>query len=377
MKKALLWILGILVALVLAVLCIWGGEIRTVSSIESVDGNPYLYQMEYKAAYDLDDVISKDVDTNAELLDYVVGRIGKGLPLKIKSAQVADEDGELATINCTSFQAAKAEGDGFRFCRNYDFFKNPTMVTVSRPKKGYASIAASDMSHFGYSLEKLPDSFLASLSCLASIYAPVDGMNEKGLCTSIMALPKQAAQQDTERHNVGTTIIMRLWLDRCATVQEALDLLETVDVCHDAAVGSGYHYMVADANGDCAVVEFDKDDGWKTMIVRKAPDARYMLVTNHLLSEKYYTTEPDPSVGNPHSKSWWRYETAGAYLSGHNGTLTLDEAQECLAQVHWKDLVWDNGTVEDTQFSNVYDQTALTLDLRNWNAYGDTKHFKL
>ena len=241
MKKALFWILGILIALVLAVLCIWGGEIRTVSSIESVDGNPYLYQMEYKAAYDLDDVISKDVDTNAELLDYVVGRIGKGLPLKIKSAQVADEDGELATINCTSFQAAKAEGDGFRFCRNYDFFKNPTMVTVSRPKKGYASIAASDMSHFGYSLEKLPDSFLASLSCLASIYAPVDGMNEKGLCTSIMALPKQAAQQDTERHNVGTTIIMRLWLDRCATVQEALDLLETVDVCHDAAVGSGYH----------------------------------------------------------------------------------------------------------------------------------------
>ena len=377
MKKALFWILGILIALVLAVLCIWGGEIRTVSSIESVDGNPYLYQMEYKAAYDLDDVISKDVDTNAELLDYVVGRIGKGLPLKIKSAQVADEDGELATINCTSFQAAKAEGDGFRFCRNYDFFKNPTMVTVSRPKKGYASIAASDMSHFGYSLEKLPDSFLASLSCLASIYAPVDGMNEKGLCTSIMALPKQAAQQDTERHNVGTTIIMRLWLDRCATVQEALDLLETVDVCHDAAVGSGYHYMVADANGDCAVVEFDKDDGWKTMVVRKEAGAPYMLVTNHLLSEKYYTTEPDPSVGNPHSKSWWRYETAGAYLSGHNGTLTLDEAQECLAQVHWKDLVWDNGTVEDTQFSNVYDQTALTLDLRNWNAYGDTKHFAL
>ena len=107
MKKALLWILGILVALVLAVLCIWGGELRTVSSLESVDGNPYLYQMEYKAAYDLDDVISKDVDTNAELLDYVVGRIGKGLPLKIKSAQVADEDGELATFNCTSFQAAR------------------------------------------------------------------------------------------------------------------------------------------------------------------------------------------------------------------------------------------------------------------------------
>ena len=377
MKKVLLWILGILLALILAVLCIWAGEIRTVSSVESVDGNPYLYQMEYKAQYDLDDVISKEVDTNAELLDYVTGRIGKGIPIKIKSAQVADENGELGTFNCTSFQAAKAEGDGFRFGRNYDYFKNPTIVTVSHPRKGYASIAVSDMSHFGYSLEKLPDSFIRSLSCLASIYAPVDGMNEKGLCTSIMALPKQAAQQDTERPNVGTTIIMRLWLDRCATVDEALDLLEKVDVCHDAAVGSGYHYMVCDANGDAAVVEFDKDDGWKTMIVRKEEGANSMLVTNHLLSGKYYTTEPDPAVGNPHSKSWWRYETAGAYLAEHNGILTLEQAQECLALVHWKDLVWDTGTVEDTQYSNVYDQTALTLDLRNWNAYEVTEHFAL
>ncbi len=377
MKKALLWILGIIVALAAAVACIWGGEIATLRSVRSVGGNQYLYRMEYKASYDLDDLVSKDIDENAELLDYVIGRVGKGIPLKLKSAQVADEDGEMATINCTSFQAAKAGGEGFWFGRNYDYFKNPTMVTVSRPKKGYASIAVSDMSHFGYSLEKLPTSLKTKVSCLASVYAPVDGINEKGLCTSIMALPKQASQQDTPKHDVGTTIIMRLWLDRCATVSEALALLETVDVRHDAAVGSGYHYMVADAGGDCAVVEFDKEDGWKTMTVRKDPEAKYMLVTNHLLSEKYYTTEPDPAVGNPHSRSWWRYATASEFLAGRDGTLSFDEAQECLALVHWKDLVWENGTVEDTQFSNVYDQKDITLSLRNWNDYGKTCRFSL
>ena len=233
------------------------------------------------------------------------------------------------------------------------------------------------MSHFGYGLKKLPESFIKKASCLAAIYAPVDGINEKGLCTSIMALPKQASQQDTDKHDVGTSIIMRLWLDRCATVQEAIDLASTVDIRHDATVGSGYHYMVADANGDCAVIEFDKEDGWKTMIVRKDPSQNYMLVTNHLLSPKYYTTEPDPAVGNPHSKSWWRYETAGNYLEEHRGILTLEEAQECLALVHWKDLLWDTGTVEDTQFSNVYDQQRITLDLRNWNDYDNTVHFEL
>ena len=377
MKKALLWIVGILAALCIAIGLIWGGEIATVRSIESVEGNQYLYRMEYKAAYDLDDVIANDIDENAELLDYIVKRIGKGIPIKMKSSQVADENGELGTFNCTSFQAVKADGNGFWFGRNYDYFKNPTMVTISHPKDGYASIACSDMSHFGYSLEKLPVSLGAKLNCMASIYAPVDGINEKGLCTSIMALPKQASQQDTPKHDVGTTIIMRLWLDRCATVQEALDLLETVDVRHDAAVGSGYHYMLADANGDCAVVEFDLYDGWKTLITKKEEGAKYYLVTNHLLNEKYLTAEPDPTFGNPHSKSWWRYETAGAYLREHGGILTFDEAQECLSQVHWKDLVWDNGTVEDTQYSNVYDQKDITLALRNWNDYGTTCRFGL
>ena len=377
MKKALLWIIGILAVLLLAVRFIWGGEITSLRSVTSVNGNPYLYRMEYKLAYDLDEIIRMEIDENAELLDYVVGRIGKGLPIKMKSAQVADEEGNLGTINCTSFQARKADGEGYFFGRNYDYFKNPTLVTVSHPKNGYASIACSDMSHFGYSLEKLPTSFLKQLSCLAAIYAPVDGMNEKGLCTSIMALPKQASRQETEKPDVGTTLIMRLWLDRCATVEEALALLETVDVRHDATVGSGYHYMIADALGNSAVVEFDPNDGWKTLVTRKPEGQNWMHVTNHLLHEKYYSTEPDPALGNPHSKSWWRYETCGAYLSAHNGILTLEEAQECLALVHWKDLVWENGTVEDTQYSNVYDQKAITLDLRNWNDYDTTCHFGL
>ena len=377
MKKVLLKILGILAILVIGVLFIWRGEIATLRTVKSVGGNKYLYQMEYKAKYDLDQVIEKDIDTNSELLDYIIGRIGKGIPIKMKSAQVADENGEMDTFNCTSFQAVKAGEDGFWFGRNYDYFKNPTMVTVSRPKNGYASIAVSDMSHFGYNLEKLPEKALQKLSCMAAVYAPVDGINEAGLCTSIMALPKQASQQDTPAHDVGTTIIMRLWLDRCATVQEALDLAKTVDIRHDATVGSGYHYMIADATGDAAVLEFDKENGWKSMVVRKSSDKNYMLVTNHLLSDRYYTTEPDPAVGNPHSKSWWRYETVTDYLEQRNGVLSLDEVQECLALVHWKDLLWETGTVEDTQFSNVYDQKAITLDLRNWNDYDTTVHFEL
>jgi hypothetical protein len=377
MKKILFKVIGILAIICLTIATIWHGEIATIRSLKAVEGNEYLYKMDYKASYDLDDVISKDIDSNAELLQYIVGKIGKGIPIKMKSAQVADENGELATFSCTSFQAGKSDGNGFWYGRNYDYYKNPTMVTISRPKKGYSSIAVSDMSHFGYSLEKLPTSLKDKVSSLAAIYAPLDGVNEKGLCTSIMAVPKMAAQQESGKHKVGTTIIMRLWLDRCATVQEALDLAASLDIRHDAVVGSGYHYMIADANGDCAVLEFDREDGWKSMVVRKGADDKYMLVTNHLLSEKYYSAEPDISVGNIHSKSWWRYETVDNYLNERNGTLTLDEAMEILGMVHWKDLLWETGTVEDTQYTCVYDQANLTLDLRNWNDYDKVLHFEL
>ncbi len=377
MKKILKILLIILLLLILGITLVWQGEIRTLATVKQVGDNPYLYTMTYQAKYDLDDIIEKDVDTNAELLQYVISRVGKGLPLKISSSQVADENGELKTFSCTSFQAAQADGDGYWYGRNYDYYKNPTMVTISHPAEGYASIGVSDMSHIGYGLDKLPAKFLSRINCLAAIYAPVDGINEKGLCTSIMALPHQASQQDTPRHDVGTTMIMRLWLDRCATVEEALALLETVDVRHDAAVGSGYHYMVADATGDCAVIEFDKDDDWKTIVLRKQRDTTCMLVTNHLLNPKHYTTEPDIAVGNPHSYSWDRYAKAGQYLRDHGGILSFEQAQECLSLVHWVDLPIPGDQVEDTQYSNVYDQQNLTLSLRNWNDYGTTHTFNL
>ena len=136
MKKFIKILLILVLVLLLAVTLLWQGEIRTLATVSRVGDNPYLYTMEYKASYDLDEVIEKDVDTNAELLDYVISRIGKGLPIKIKSSQVADENGELQTFNCTSFQAKQADGDGYWYGRNYDYYKNPTMVTISHPEKG-------------------------------------------------------------------------------------------------------------------------------------------------------------------------------------------------------------------------------------------------
>lgn len=368
MKKKL-YIIAAAAAALLLTSC---GDIKSLSNLHQVGDDEYLYAMEYCGKYDLDEVIEADIDGNAKLLSYVAGKITRGLYKPDLSKK------KEAEVNCTSFQAAKADGEGFWYGRNYDMFKNPTLVVTNRPKNAYASITTCDLSHLGFGLEKKPDRLKNKLFCLAAVYAPMDGINEKGLCTSIMALPKQAARQDSGKHKVGTSIIMRLWLDRCATVQEALDLLATVDICHDQDAGSGYHYMVADASGDCAVVEFDLEDGWKTSIIRKEEGANAMHVTNHLLTPKYDDGTQNSRFGNPHSKSWMRYGKVADYLAERDGKLTLEEAQECLANVHWKDFLWDDGTfVEDTQWSNVYDQSAITLSLRHWNNYDETINFAL
>lgn len=376
MKKLFKTFFLIVVAAVVAAAFLWGREAVSISSVRQVADNEYLYEMDYTARYDLDELLSADIDGNKDLVNYVVGKLAKGLPVKLDSGKDDPVSDPLAE-HCTSFQARNVDG-GWIYGRNYDFFKSPTLVLHSNPKDGYASLSVCDLSHLGYKDGKLPVDLKSKLLCVAAVYAPMDGINEKGLCTSIMALPKQAARQNTGKHIAGTSILMRLWLDRCATVDEALALLETVDVRHDAEAGSGYHYMVADANGDCAVVEFDLNDGWKTMVTRKPQDRNWMHVTNHLLAPEYYTTEPDPVLGNPHSKSWWRYATVADFMKNHDdGVITLDEAQECLSIVHWKDLVWENGMVEDTQYSNVYDQKALTLRLRPWNDYATTYNFSL
>lgn len=373
MKKAIKIFVTVILVIIVAFACIWQGEIRTIANIETVSvSDPYLYQVNYKAGYDLDKVLYAGIDSNTKLVEFVIAQLSRGLyKPDLSSKQVGNG------FACTSFQAKNSEGEGFLFGRNYDFFKNPSLVLRSNPKNGYASISTCDLSHLGYGLDKLPDSFASKALCLAAVYAPMDGMNEKGLCISILALPKQAAWQDTGKPIAGTSIVMRLILDRCATVDEAVELVSGLDIRHDQKAGGGYHYLVADAEGNCAAIEFDLFDGWKTMITRKGEGENAMLITNHLLAPKYYTTEPDPVFGNPNSKSWWRYQLASEFLAQRNGVLSVDEAQQCLSDVHWKDLVWPDGTVENTQWSNVYDQSELTLKLRDWYEYETTHEFSV
>ena len=102
------------------------------------------------------------------------------------------------------------------------------------------------------------------ITCLAAPYIPFDGMNDAGVSCAIYMTYQGpdgsvSTGQDTDKPDITSTTMLRLILDYAGSVEEAVELVSAYDL-HDSATSS-YHYMVADATGRSAILEWvgDKD----------------------------------------------------------------------------------------------------------------------
>lgn len=177
-------------------------------------------------------------------------------------------------FGCSTLSAKSTEGSYF-FGRNFDWESCQALVVSAEPEKGYASISTVNMDFIqagaGIDLEQLPD----EIKTKAALYAPLDGMNEKGLCVSVNMIQDSATiEQDTEKTDITTTTAVRLLLNQAADVDEALALLRQYDL--HASMGMMVHFAIADAKGHSVVVEYVDDE----MVVTDTP-----VVTNFYLAE--------------------------------------------------------------------------------------------
>lgn len=105
----------------------------------------------------------------------------------------------------------------------------------------------------------------------------MDGVNEKGLSAAILQIHRWQAPNDG-KPSISQLAVVRLLLDKAATVDEAISLLGRYDI---AAYGDKYaslgglHYALADATGAKATIEFD---GGKMHVTR--PTDTYQTTTN-------------------------------------------------------------------------------------------------
>ena len=333
LARVLIVIAAVLVLVFGLVVAMFRTELKSLSTIRKIDDYP-LYTMDYAADYGLDEFLEQGGASNdAELIDFVVGRLLKGLPIKI----------ELPNLACSTFNATAPDGDAL-FGRNFDLEFSPGMMVRTAPKDGYASISMVNLAFIGYGEDKLPEDLASSVVTLAAPFAPLDGVNEKGLAVGVLLIDTEATHQETDRVDITTTTAIRLMLDRCATVEEAVDLLTRYDM--HASGNRSYHFQIADASGESVVVEYIDNE---MKLVEPGPEG-YQAATNFLL------TPGDYDFGGGQD----RYETVMGRLAAAGGIMTEGEAMETLRSVSREVKIKDNGEVFQTQWSVVYNLDDAT-----------------
>jgi hypothetical protein len=255
------------------------GEVATLSSLKKVDNYP-LYTMHFHGAYD-----------------------------QYKNRASASNKPEWA---CSLF-AAMGDTEDMVYGRNFDWEYSPALLLFTDPPDGYASVSMVDIAYLVEEdqVKSLTDLSLTEReSLLVAPYWPFDGMNEHGLVVGMAAVPESKMPDDPDKETIGSLAIIRKMLDHARDVDEAVAILGSYNIAWSG--GPALHYLVADASGRAALVEFYQG---KMTVITASGDG-----------------------------GCWRYATLDERLTETEGRLAPQEAVDLL----------ENVAQEGTQWSIVY-----------------------
>lgn len=203
-------------------------------------------------------------------------------------------------------------------------------------------------------------------------YAALDGINEDGFAIGVLALTEKQTNQQTGKPRIGTTVAIRMLLDRASTVKEAIKMLSEYDMDMRGSGRSNYHYFMADATGDYAIVEYTipKGDSVPRVMEVFTGNDTLRCVTNFYVSPTMIGTTD--GWGSSHGKD--RYETLRSTLFTNNYSLDEDQAMdllEAVSQAPTEELT------SQTQWSSLYNLTEKTLRLTILREYAKEYKFKV
>lgn len=379
LTKAISVVLSVILGFFSSTTGLWTEQLNSLNSIVKVADNYYM--MNYTYDYDLDTLLESTTgnSTSVGMLLYsaadvflqlnpeqkeIIANLGLYVDIDAEgvSGFLQNLFGETANFGCTTFNATTPSGDAV-FGRNYDYMNSPGLTVWTDPEDGYASVSTVSLYLLGYGGEFLPDTLLTSLLTLVAPYIPVDGMNEKGLSVGVLELETPETFQQTEKKDITTTAVIRHVLDHAATVEEAVEIFNTYDMHDLLGVGCTYHYQVADANGDTAIIEYANGE---TTILRPN-ETGTLVATNFWLSE---------GVDDPDGAGHDRYETVVNMLTEKNFIVTEDEAMDILDATHLEDSDL-HGFICSTLWSIVYNNTDRTFNVCAMYDFDKVYHFSV
>lgn len=386
-KRILIGVAAALLAVVLilgvTVYAIWHNEISAIASMKLVrerndahlDGS--VYTMTVKGDFYLDKFVEQGgVKSDSELIDFITANITKGLiDMGISGPEIA----------CSSFTAKTKDGDVV-FGRNYDFSKTNTCIVFTEKNEGrHATISTVDLQFLGIDVDKNVEGLMDKITCLAAAYTPLDGINDAGVSCGIYMTYQGGEEtvstnQNTDKPDFTSTTLLRLILDYADNVDEAVEITSSYDL-HDSAKTS-YHYMVADASGRSAILEWvgandaaDNDgSGRELKVTYNDNDAHigdmeaaadYQVITNFIIQPGYYDESPAED-----KKGYDRYERIYEELNKTNGIVRDEEAAMNILSIvgrrTWKNDDGNGCTVHSVVY-NLTDKTMMWVPNENYD----------
>jgi len=275
-------------------------EWRTLASLKKVDDHP-LYVMTFYGDYGFEEAQSQEVVGARE------AAVASGAP------------GQLWA--CTCFASLGKEADVL-LGRNFDWYNHPALLLFTDPPQAYASVSMVDIAYLGF--DQQAPSWTGRRRLLLAPYLPFDGMNEQGLGVGMMAVPAADSGYNPRLRTLDSLQVIRLLLDYAADVEEAVVLLEGCNI--DFGGGPPVHYLLADASGRSAVVEFVNGE----MKVMRNIES-WQVSTNFVISQ---------AMPQGAGSECWRYNLAYDALAGAEGALTPSAALDLLHSVSQPSTIW-------------------------------------
>ena len=307
---------------------------QTMESLTKISSN--FYMVNYLNDYYLPDLLKFNNKDASDLVKFAYQKFGTEYDFDIQKL--------TSGFACSSFNVLNNENSNL-FGRNFDYGSSPTIILWTQPKTGYKSISFIHGRFLGINDE----SNIIKDRLLLTPYAPMDGMNELGLAISVLLLSNKSTHQtNPELTDITTSVIIRGILDTCANLEEAINFFTKFNV-HDAIEGNSFHFMITDAYGNSAVIEYVNN----VMKIIKPSDIKnvnnYLYVTNFYLS---------PDSGSSSQMGYDRYLILEKYLNVKDIKMEWYNAMELLDKAKMGITLWSN--VYDTNNSTVI--TAIRRD---------------
>lgn len=315
-------------------------HIRAMLTINKVaDG---FYTMKNYECTDTMGMLGSNSQTSDDVFNWIFDKHLYGAP------NVFSIDDDSVGFGCATFAAVTPEGDHI-FGRNFDLMETDTLLVYSHPDGCYESIGVTGLSFFGTgeNAQVDPDSALGKFVMVITPYFVLDGMNEKGVAAGILQVNIDEPHQDNGKPDLPVYMAIRGILDTCASVDEALSLLESYDIQSDLG---NYHLFITDRSGRYVVVEWLDNE----MVVTEYP-----YCTNSVIAPgKYY------DMGDPDDRISTIDENLGPGL-----VATEQEAMDILDKVHNK--------MGLTEWSCVYNLDDFTVSICLDADFGTTYTFSV